>query len=153
MAQQTTLFTKDQAVEFVLEPASDSEMSDTEDEDDEDYILEIEERLIIEQDELEEDENSNNQAENDDQTADKNMNGGQNKNSDSGEEELMQTNRSVKRVYRWRKKEPALFDTSFKGIKFIPPPPNAENMTPFQYFQRFWYNEIRKYLTDKTNLY
>ena len=26
-------------------------------------------------------------------------------------------------------------------------------MTPFQYFQRFWDNEIRKYLTEQTNLY
>ena len=26
-------------------------------------------------------------------------------------------------------------------------------MTPFQYFQRFWDNEIRKYLTEQINLY
>ena len=62
MAQQKKLFTIDQAVEFVLEPASDSEMSDIEDEDDGDYIPEIEARLIIEEEKLEEDENSNNQA-------------------------------------------------------------------------------------------
>ena len=153
MAQQKKLFTIDQAVKFVLEPASDSETSDIEDEDDDEYIPEIEERLIIEEDEFEEDETSNNQAENDDQTAEKSVNEGQNKNSDSGEEEHMQTKKSVKRVYRWRKKEPALFDTSVKGGKFSPPPPNAENMTPFQYFQRFWDNEIRKYLTEQTNLY
>ena len=91
MAQQKKLFTIDQAVEFVLEPASDSEMSDIEDEDDDDYIPKIEERFIIKGDELEEDENSNNQAENDDQTADKNVNEGQDKNSDLGEEEHMQT--------------------------------------------------------------
>ena len=64
-------------------------MSDIEDEDDDGYIPEIEERLIIEEDELEKDENSNNQAQNDDKTADKNVNEGQNKNSDSGEEEHM----------------------------------------------------------------
>ena len=45
MAQQKKLFTIDQAVKFVLEPASDSETSDIEDEDDDDYIPEIEERL------------------------------------------------------------------------------------------------------------
>ena len=109
MAQQKKLFTIDQAVEFVLEPASYSEMPDIEVEDDDDYIPDIEERLIIEKDELEEDENSDSQEENDDQTRDKNVNEGQNKNSDSGEEEHMQTKKSVKRVYRWRKKEPALF--------------------------------------------
>ena len=58
----------------MLERASDSEMTDIEDEDDDDYIPEIEERLIIEEDELEEGENSYNQAENDDQTAGKNVN-------------------------------------------------------------------------------
>ena len=26
-------------------------------------------------------------------------------------------------------------------------------MIPFQYFHRFWDNEIRKYLTEQTNLY
>ena len=46
-----------------------------------------------------------------------------------------------------------MFDTSFKGETFSPPPPNAENMTHFQYFQRFWDNEIHKYLTEKTNLH
>ena len=45
MAQQKKLFMLDPAVEFILEPASDSEMSDIEDEDDDDYIPEIEERL------------------------------------------------------------------------------------------------------------
>ena len=89
MAQQKKLFIMDQAVEFVLEPTSDSEISVIED--DNDYIPEIEESLTIEEDELEEDENSNNQAENDDQTADKNVNEGQDKNSDSGEEEHIQT--------------------------------------------------------------
>ena len=75
----------------MLERASDSEMTDIEDEDDDDYIPEIEERLIIEEDELEEGENSYNQAENDDQTAGKNVNEEQNKNIHSGEEEHMQT--------------------------------------------------------------
>ena len=46
-----------------------------------------------------------------------------------------------------------MFDTYFKGEKVCPPPPSAENMTLFQYFQRFWDNKIRKYLTEETNLY
>ena len=79
MAQQKKLFRIDQAVEFVLELLSDSEISDTRHDDDVDYIL------PGIQDELEENQNSNNQAENDDQTADKNVNEGQNKNSHSGE--------------------------------------------------------------------
>ena len=62
MAQQKKLFTIDQAIEFTLEPVSNSEMYDIEDEDDGDYIPEIEKRLIIEEDELEEDENNNNQV-------------------------------------------------------------------------------------------
>ena len=46
-----------------------------------------------------------------------------------------------------------MLDTSFKGENVCPPPPSAENMTLFQYFQRFWDNKIRKYLTEETNLY
>ena len=93
MVQQKKLFTIDQAVEFVSEPGSDSEIPDIENEDD---IPNIGERLIIEKGELEEDKNSNNQAENDGQTGDKNVNEGQDKNSESGEEEHMQTRKSVK---------------------------------------------------------
>ena len=52
MAQQKKLFTIDQAVEFVSEPASDSEIPDIENEDD---IPNIGERLIIAKGELEED--------------------------------------------------------------------------------------------------
>ena len=52
MAQQKKLFTIDQAVEFVSEPASDSEIRNIENEDD---IPNIGERLIIEKGELEED--------------------------------------------------------------------------------------------------
>ena len=61
--------------------------------------------------------------------------------------------KSAKRVYRWRKKEPLHFILLLKGEKFSSPPPKAENITPIQYFQRFWDSEICKYLTEQTNLH
>ena len=107
MVQQKKLFTIDQAVEFVLGPESDSEMSDTEDEDDDDQA----------KDKLEEDEDSNNKAENDDQTTDENVNEGQNKISDSPEEEHIQTKKKCKTSIQMEKERTSSFDTSFKGGK------------------------------------
>ena len=57
------------------------------------------------------------------------------------------------RAYRWRKKEPVVFDTSFKGSNFSPPPDNADKLTPPNYFKMFWNDEINARLSHHTNLY
>ena len=55
-------------------------------------------------------------------------------------------NKNEKRVYRWRKKEPIVFDTSFKGKEFGPPPENAAETTPLQYFKLFWDDNILEHI-------
>ena len=53
-------------------------------------------------------------------------------------------------TYRWRKKEPPMRDTIFKG-EFSQPP--AVDQTPMDYFDLFFTNEIISMIVDQTNLY
>ena len=47
---------------------------------------------------------------------------------------------STKEVYRWRKKEPPVFNTTFLGDKFSLP--ERDEMTPLEYFKFFWDDRI-----------
>ena len=63
------------------------------------------------------------------------------------------SNKNEKCGYTWKKKEPIVFDTSFKGKEFSPPPENAAEMTPLQYFEVFWDDNILEHIAYHTNLY
>ena len=79
-----------------------------------------------------------------------------NKNSHDADDELSDkkpSNKNKKCVYRWRKKEPIVFNTSFKGKGFSPPTENAAEMTPLQYLKLFWDDNILEHIAHHTNLY
>ena len=77
-----------------------------------------------------------------------------NKNDDDEDDEISHKKSSnEKRVYRWRKKEAIVFDTSFKGKELSPPPENAAEITPLQYFKLFWDGNILEHIANHTNLY
>ena len=77
-----------------------------------------------------------------------------NKNDDDEDDEISHKKSSnEKRVYRWRKKEAIVFDTSFKGEELSPPPENAAEITPLQYFKLFWDGNILEHIANHTNLY
>ena len=58
-----------------------------------------------------------------------------------------------KRICRCRKKEPIVFDTSFKRKEFKPPLENAAEMISLQNFKLFWDNNIFEHIPHHTNLY
>lgn len=53
--------------------------------------------------------------------------------------------------YRWRKTKPPVYDTTFLGKEFSLP--LAEDLTPMQYFNLFWSDDITENLVTQTNLY
>ena len=138
-------FSLDEALTFVLEPGSDSELSDLADSDDE-VLPEVEE-MVTEQDEgieQELDYQVDTEVEVDKQE--------QNGEYRDTEEERGSKKRGA-RVYRWRKKEPIMYDTAFKGNEFNPLPDSAATMTPLQYFKEFWDDNVSQHLAHHTNLY
>lgn len=60
---------------------------------------------------------------------------------------------NVKRTCWWQKREPAVYDAQFKGQEFSVPSENAIEMTPMQYFSKFWDDNVFKYIAYHTNLY
>lgn len=58
----------------------------------------------------------------------------------------------IKRVYRWRRRKKTITDTSF--VKEFTPPTNDEiDMTPDQYFIRFFPESLIRSVVNETNLY
>ena len=58
-----------------------------------------------------------------------------------------------KQICKCRKKEPIVFDTSFKRKEFRPPLENAVEMASLQYFKLFWDDNIFEHIPHRTNLY
>lgn len=148
MAQKRKQITVEDVIEFVMEPGSDSEMSELMDsDDDEEYIPD--ERIANNDVELVSDEENETEA---DEVPDNQQ---REETSDADPETVMKKDSDKKkpRAYRWRKKEPVVFDTSFKGSNFSPPPDNADKLTPLNYFKMFWNDEINAHLSHHTNLY
>ena len=64
---------------------------------------------------------------------------------------LLKKKPEKKTVYRWRKKEPPMFNRTFQGDEFSLPA--RDDMTPFEYFKLFWNDSITQNLVEQTNLY
>ena len=128
-----TRYTCEEAIQFILEPNSDSEMSnfDGDDSDDDEHVSDkIVERI------------NDDFVETDDESKDMPM------------EYLMEiTPKNKTHNYRWRKKPPPEFDITFKGEEFSLPPEGADEMTPLNYFKIFWSDDIINLLVEQTNLY
>lgn len=55
--------------------------------------------------------------------------------------------------YCWRNISPPVLDTSFGGDEFDVPPENFEELTPLNYFQMSWIEDLNKLIAEQTNLY
>ena len=79
-----------------------------------------------------------------------------NENSHDADDELSDkksSNKNKKCVYRWRKKERIVLNTSFKGKEFSTPTENAAEMTPLQNLNLFWDDNFLEHIAHHTNLY
>ena len=55
--------------------------------------------------------------------------------------------------YRWRSIEPPVKDTNLCGPEIPLPPENFDQLTPLNYFQMFWGQDLDQLIADQTNLY
>ncbi len=63
------------------------------------------------------------------------------------------TTKRKARQYRWRKKEPRVVDTEFKGAGFSKREHYVEETSPLSYFKLFWDDNMVENLVEQTNLY
>nr|XP_047141099.1 uncharacterized protein LOC124816109 [Hydra vulgaris] len=135
-------YTADEALTIILEPCSDSEMSDLEDSSDDD--IEISKKqdsnhidnqvTTIHFDADIESENTTDVI-------------GCTKNIDT-----KNMSKFDNHVFRWRSSQLFQLNTEFLGTKFSLPL-NVNTLTPLNYFEMFWKHEINKHISDETNLY
>ena len=55
--------------------------------------------------------------------------------------------------YRWRKAEPPQVDKNFYGNNYSLPLENVDQLTPIDYFEMFWKEDLNELISEQTNLY
>ena len=55
--------------------------------------------------------------------------------------------------YRWGKAEPQQVDKNFYGNDYSLPPENVDQLTPVEYFEMFWKEDLNELISEKANLY
>ena len=158
------------AINYVLNPGSDSELSELEDDDIDDFKPEdemINENLkkqnCFEDLDVEGDSKSTQKAERVSfeiiKTATDNL-GDHDTNEEVKEHEnnernesTMATDTNKSHTFRWSSRKPPVFDSTFTGGDFSLPPENFDELTPLWYFQQFWDDDMTNHLADQTNLY
>lgn len=141
----------EEAVCFVLDPGSDSELSDLESGEDDDEL----ERTYIDRDvqknrnssDSEDEGGTHEDKEDSDSKSDDDCNNKTSKNA------RKTTSNKEKRIYRWRNREPPVVNDTFSGQAFSLPPQNFLELTPMWYFQQFWDEDMMENLVEQTNLY
>ena len=149
-------YNTEQAVDFVLTPGSDSEMSELEESEDEndEEVVSLREPIRQTVDDYDSEEEalieyakrSKRMEINDDDENDENEN-------EDAEPSKNQGEQKPDHKYRWRKSEPPEVDTTFKGEDYSLPPDNVDELTPLDYFEMFWKPELNELLAEQTNLY
>ena len=130
-----------EALQIILEGASDSEMSDLEESDDDgtiNIIDKVPERNISDEEDNGEDISFSINKEDVDVFI-----------QDSAEA----TDKNCDHIYRWQTTEPPVINTDFLGNSFSLPPENTDELTPMDYFQFFWKSSLNNLISNQTNLY
>ena len=151
----------EEALCFVLNPGSDSELSELEsgDNDGDDIEKRFINRVI---EELSEQGTYKLESTDilDTETKDESVLGENEGSQNESELDTEKTTNAQKKihkklnhVYRWRSREPPIVNSAFCGKPFSPPPENFDELTPLRFFQQFWDEDITHNLVEQTNLY
>ena len=123
-------YNTEEAVQYILEPGSDSELSELSSDDE----CPDEEVSILHEPEALDEETVNGT--------------GDEKSYANGAEDSP----DAETVFKWRKKEPAAVDITFSGTE-LTCPDNVNELNPFMYFKMFWDDGITQNIVEQTNLY
>ena len=127
----------DQALDYILEPGSDSELSELSD-------SESEEEPTLQPPRIQDDEIEDTNANTNDPS-------GESENEESMSHLPDETNER-NHVFRWRSSKPSSGDYLFKG-KSLTVPYRDYDETSLTYFKMFWNDELSELIAEKTNIY
>lgn len=170
--ERKQIYNLNEALQRILEPTSDSELSDmSEDEDPVDISLSsmpprvgaVPEAEISDE---EEDEEVNEKEYENEESGEK-MGMAVDKANEvidgeidieqvvdsSGNDEKIDLSKFETTIPRWRSKAPPAPNTEFSGKEFRPPPEDFDTWTPLNYFELFWKEDLNVLLSEQTNLY
>ena len=134
----------EQAVQFILEPDDESELSDLDEDDDHDEMSAFNNHRVEIEDDIEGDDISEEQVnDNHERSTFKE------KVQDSTLNQLAKKTKVNDHNYRWRNVSRPVFDTSFGGEEFDVPIENFEELTPLNYFQMFWTKDLDKLIVEQ----
>ena len=134
----------EEALQYVVTPGSDSEISDLEDDDGEDL-----DKIQLEREPCQEASVMSDNCEIiedgiEDASQSDEVNSGKEGNSSAA---------TKKHSYRWSSRKPPVTDATFSGPQFSLPPDNFDQLTPLWYFNQFWDDTMTNQLVEQTNLY
>ncbi|XP_047144656.1 piggyBac transposable element-derived protein 2 [Hydra vulgaris] len=131
-------YTIKEALEILLAPCSDSEMSDLDELDEEEAALQpscdvdSDIDLMVEDNDAEKNKNTTNKQK---------------------VEFCKDSTMFEKYIPQWENKTPPVINADFLGQEFSLPPENFDTWTPYTYFKMFWKDELNKLISEQTNLY
>ena len=131
----------EQALQFILKPGDESELSDLDKDDDNDEISTCIDD--IEWDDISEVKVNDNHE----------RNTSKEKIQDSTLNQPAKKTKYNDRNFHWRNVSPPVFDTSFGGEQIEVPPENFEELITWNYFQMLWNKGPNKLIAEQTNLY
>ena len=142
-------FNTDEAVQFMLDPDSDSNLSDLNDDEDQDITIKNIPARIRDEDE---------EISNEEQVAEKSYNEESEKEDEDEEEDgdndnVVNTKTCQKFEPRWRKNKPPTLAYTYEAENFSLPPDDVDTWTPLSYFKMFSKHELNVLLAEQTNIY
>ena len=73
--------------------------------------------------------------------------------SDSDTDDIQIEDALRKHNFRWRSIKPPVSSAQFQGESFSLPPDDFEDMSPYDFFSKFWSDDITELIVGQTNLY
>ena len=141
--ERKKVYSTEEALNIILAPIYDSELSDIEFTDDEDEVPlaaliprlgdDIENQDVIENQEEEQEDNVD-------------------ENEVVNQKEIMDISKFLQCQPRWRNKSPPVTNAEFSG-DFDQAPDDCDTWTPSTYFKLFWKDDLNVLLAEQTNLY
>ena len=145
-------YTASEAMEYILAPGSDSELSDLESDSDDDNDFTVEKNVDAESESESDTTDTENSEEKSDATKEKPNNGTIPSSDASTSKDKRSFSNKNEHKFRWRSKEPPIINYTFRGDKFSPPPETFDKMLPTDFLKIFW-TDITNMIAEQTNLY